>query len=130
MEPVFLTLSEILEMHQDQIDRYGGESGVRDLNLLQSAVAMPAAGFGDCYLHRDLFEMAAAYLFHITQNHPFLDGNKRAGAVAAIVFLSMNKVELTMDEDSLESAVLAVAQGKWDKAKVAELFRNHSQKVE
>jgi death-on-curing protein len=126
MEPVFLTLSEVLEIHQDQIDRYGGEPGVRDLSLLQSAVAMPAAGFGDSYLHRDLFEMAAAYLFHITQNHPFVDGNKRVGAVAAIVFLSMNNVEVTVDEESLECAVLSVAQGKWDKAKVAELFRNHS----
>jgi death-on-curing protein len=73
-DPVFLTLGEVIEIHHDQIERYGGDSGIRDLGLLQSAMAMPAAGFGGRYLHADLCEMAAAYLFHITQNYPFVDG--------------------------------------------------------
>ena len=81
MNPIFLSLAEVLEIHRDQIERYGGDPGIRDLDLLQSALAIPAAGFGGQYLHNDLYEMAAAYLFHITQNHPFVDGNKRTGAV-------------------------------------------------
>ncbi len=86
MTPVSLSLAEVLEIHRDQIERYGGHAGLRDLGLLQSALAMPAARFGGRYLHGDLLEMAAAYLFHIEQNHPFIDGNKRTGTVAAIVF--------------------------------------------
>ena len=94
MAPVFLNLAEVLEIHRDQIERYGGQAGIRDLGLLQSALAMPAAGFGGRYLHEDLLEMAAVYLFHIARNHPFVDGNKRTGAVAALVFLSLNDIEI------------------------------------
>ena len=76
MSPDFLTLDEVLEIHRDQIERYGGAAGIRDLGLLQSALAQPSATFGGQYLHADLHEMAAAYLYHLVQNHPFLDGNK------------------------------------------------------
>ncbi len=124
----FLGLDEILEIHRDQIERYGGSAGIRDMGLLQSAVAMPAAGFGGDYLHQDIFEMAAAYLFHITQNHPFVDGNKRTGTVAAVVFLAMNGVELDADEDELEALVRSVAMGKADKAADAVFLRNNSHK--
>ena len=126
-DPVFLTLGEVIEIHRDQIERYGGDPGLRDLGLLQSAMAMPAAGFGGRYLHTDLYEMAAAYLFHITQNHPFIDGNKRTGAVASLVFLSLNGVEIEADEEEFERIVLGVAQGKIDKASVVEFFRKNSQ---
>ena len=71
MAPIFLTLGEVIEIHKDQIDNYGGKPGIRDLGLLKSALAMPAAGLHDRYLHNDLFEMATAYLYHIVQNHPF-----------------------------------------------------------
>jgi len=73
VEPIFLTLDEILAIHRDQIERYGGAYGVRDMGLLQSAVAMPSAAAYGQYLHTDLCEMAAAYLFHIAQNHAFVD---------------------------------------------------------
>ena len=128
MNPIFLTLGEILEIHQDQIRRYGGASGIRDIGLLQSALAMPAAGFGGEYLHSDLFEMAATYLFHITQNHPFVDGNKRTGTVAAIVFLALNDIELNADEDEdeLEKMVRQVSEGKAGKETVATFLRNNS----
>lgn len=124
----FLGLDEILEIHRDQIERYGGSAGIRDMGLLQSAVATPAAGFGGDYLHQDIFEMAAAYLFHITQNHPFVDGNKRTGTVAAVVFLEMNGVELNADEDELEALVRSVAMGKADKAAAAAFLKNNSHK--
>ncbi len=126
MTPVFLSLGEALEIHRDQIERYGGNPGIRDLSLLQSAPAIPATGFGGRYLHTDLFEMAAAYLFHITQNHPFIDGNKRIGVVASLVFLSLNGVEVAADEDEFEKTMLAVANGKLDKAAVAKFLRKNS----
>lgn len=124
----FLGLDDVLEIHRDQIEHYGGSLGIRDMGLLQSAVAMPAAGFGDQYLHQDIFEMAAAYLFHITQNHPFVDGNKRTGAVAAIVFLAMNDIEVVADADDLEVFVRSVATGQSDKAAAAAFLRSNSGK--
>ena len=116
----------MLEIHHDQIERYGGGPGIRDLGLLQSALAMPAAGFGGRYLLTNFFEMAAAYLFHIAQNHPFLDGNKRTGAVASLVFLSLNGVEVETDEEEFANTVLGVAEGELDKAAVAEFYRRNS----
>ena len=124
--PLFLALDEVLEIHRDQIEGYGGILGVRDIGLLQSALAMPAAMFEGRYLHHDLYEMAAAYLFHIARNHPFADGNKRVGTVAAIVFLAMNNIELDADETALEEIVLATARGSVDKPALAEFFRLNS----
>jgi death-on-curing protein len=126
MDPLFLTLEEVMEIHAYQITKYGGTDGLRDLSLLESAVAMPQSGFGGHYLHSDLFEMAAAYLFHLVQNHPFLDGNKRAGAAAALVFLEMNGIETGITNQELVETVLAVAQGKMGKAGIAEFFREHA----
>lgn len=117
MEPVFLGLDEVIEIHSNQIARYGGSPGSRDIELLQSAIAMPAAGCGGDYLHADICEMAAAYLFHIIRNHPFVDGNKRTGLVASLVFLIMNGFELHASEDSFEAMVRLVAEGKMDKAR-------------
>lgn len=125
MNPLFLGLEEVLELHQFQIEHYGGEPGVRDLGLLQSALAMPQAGFGDQYLHQDLFEMGAAYLFHVVQNHPFLDGNKRTGTDVALTFLKSNGMEVVADPDDLADMTLAVATGKLKKADIAAFFRKH-----
>ena len=126
--PVFLGLDEVVEIHRDQIERYGGSPAIRDIELLQSAVAMPAAGIGENYFHTDIHEMAAAYLFHIIRNHPFIDGNKRTGAVAAVVFLYLNGMELDADEESFEALVRSVAEGKADKAAAAGFFRKHARK--
>ena len=124
-EPRFLTVDEVLAIHLDQVELYGGESGVRDLGLLQSAVAMPQSGFGGVRLHKDLFEMAAAYLFHIVQNHPFLDGNKRTGTAAALVFLELNRFDFTASEDDLYAIVIAIAENRAEKADMADFFRKH-----
>ena len=126
MNPLFLELDEILEIHQDQIERHGGSSGIRDMGLLKSAAAMPAAGFGEQYLHADIYEMAAAYLFHIVQGHPFVDGNKRTGAMSAFVFLKMNNIQLTASEKSYEAMVLAAAKGAATKATISDFFRKHT----
>ena len=126
MDPVFLGLDEALEIHRDQIERYGGSAGVRDMALLQSSLAMPRAGSGGQYFHTDLHEMAAAYLFHVVKNHPFVDGNKRVGAMAAFVFLELNDLRLEVSEPAFEKRVLSVAEGKSDKATVAAFFRKHA----
>ena len=126
MEPVFLELAEIVAIHADQIERYGGTPGIRDVGLLQSAVAVPRSTFAGRLLHEDLCEMAAAYLFHIIRNHPFLDGNKRTGLVAAVVFLAMNGVDIKVGERGIERIVRAVAEGKAGKAEVATFFGKHA----
>lgn len=123
MTPQFLEFEQVLRLHASLIERYGGTDGTRDAGLLQSAVAMPQTAYGGEFLHRDIFEMAAAYLYHIVQNHPFFDGNKRTGAAAAIVFLSINSVEIEADEDGLVDLTLSVAQGQSDKREIADFFR-------
>lgn len=123
----FLALDDLLKIHDDQIKRYGGSKGIRDLELLQSAIAMPQAGAGNDYFHKDVFEMAAAYLFHIVNNHPFVDGNKRTGAVAAILFLELNGHTLTASEKGFENIVIGVAAGKIGKIKIAEFFKKHTE---
>jgi len=121
--PSFLSLAEVVAIHSDQIERYGGAPGVRDWGLLKSAVAMPAATFDGTYLHADLTSMAAAYLFHLVQNHAFVDGNKRVGAVAAAVFLALNDGNLVADEDEYAELVISVARGETSKSDIAEFFR-------
>jgi death-on-curing protein len=124
--PIFLDIEKVTRIHRSLIEKYGGREGLRDAGLLHSAIAMPQASFGGEALHNDLFEMAAAYLYHIVQNHPFVDGNKRSGAAAAIVFLAMNGVELQADEDGLAVITLAVAEGAAGKIDVADFFRRIS----
>jgi death-on-curing protein len=126
LKPLFLTLDEVVAIHSDQIQRYGGSAGVRDWNLLRSALAMPAASFGGQYLQADLCEMAAAYLFHLVKNHAFVDGNKRVGAVAADIFLAFNGLHLIADQDDYTDLVIAVASGKTSKSAVAEFYRKNA----
>ena len=125
MNPTFLSLAEVLESHHDQINRYGSDLGIRDLGLPQSAIATPEIGFGGRFLHTGLREMAAAYPFHIVQDqdHPFIDGNKRDGAVAALVFMALNDVVISVEENAFERIVSAVAKDEANKATIAEFFR-------
>ena len=117
--PRFLSLDEVLGLHLRQIERYGGSLGIRDLGLLQSALALPAASFDGRFLHANLEEIAGAYLFHLAQNHPFIDGNKRTAAISAIVFLRLNGLAPTFTEDELVDLVLGVASGTRSKADAA-----------
>jgi death-on-curing protein len=125
-DPEFLTLDEVLALHADQIRRYGGATGLRDLALLQSAIAMPETSYGGEYLHGSVFEMAAAYLFHLARNHPFVDGNKRTALICALVFLGLNGQRLDANPNSLYALVDGVASGRVDKADVAVFLREHS----
>ena len=127
-EPVFLHLDEVFAIHSDQVREYGGAPGVRDLALFQSAVAMAQASFDGVFLHGTIEEMAAAYLFHIVQNHPFIDGNKRAGLIAMLTFLAMNDRWIDAPQQGLLELVLAVAEGKRGKPDAAVFIKAHARK--
>lgn len=124
--PRFLSVEEILELHERLVERFGGSHGLRDLGMLESAVAMPQVGFGDSRLHEDIFEMAAAYLFHIVMNHPFIDGNKRTGAHAAFVFLADNGHAVTLPQAEKYDLVIGVCEGTVTKKALAAAFRQNS----
>jgi death-on-curing protein len=124
----FLTLDEVLALHADQIARYGGSTLVRDIGLLESALAMPAASFGGELVHTSVDEQAAAYLFYLVKNHPFVDGNKRTGLVAMLVFLGLNGRRLEASSDELTTVVLGVADGRLSKADVTVFVRDHCRK--
>ncbi len=123
----FLTLDDVLIIHDKQIALFGGERGVRDMGLLESAIATPQATFQGQLLHDGVLAIASAYLFHVVQNHPFMDGNKRAGAVVAIVFLEMNGVELNISNEDLVELVLKVATGNMLKPEIETILRIHVQ---
>jgi death-on-curing protein len=125
---LFLTLDEVLALHADQIRRYGGRRGIRDVELLKSALGTPQATFDGALLHSTSSEMAAAYLFHLVQNHAFIDGNKRVGLVAALAFLGLNDVSIEADPDELTELVLGVAAGKVSKAEVAVFLQNRARR--
>jgi len=125
-EPVFLELDEMLGLDVVANARYGGADGVRNRGLLDSALAMPRAMFGGQFLHGSLPEMAAAYLFHLVKNHPFVDGNKRAGAVATLLFLSLNNLWLEASSTDLAELTLGVAEGRLTKSDAAVWIRDHA----
>ena len=123
MTPRFLTLGQILRLHDLSLEEFGGGSGLRDRGALESAASQPQASFGGELLHRDLFEMAAAYAFHIAQNQPFIDGNKRAGLLAALMFLALNGVIVRDRDEKLYDAMIAIAERRLDKPGLAALMR-------
>ncbi len=116
-------MGEVLLILQDQIRRYGGAYGVRDPDLLSSALAMPSSSFEGKYLHKDLYDQASAYAFHLCQNHPFIDGNKRTALASALVFLSLNGIELDDPNEELYSLMMKVSGKGERKASIAAEFR-------
>jgi death on curing protein len=124
MQIYFLSLEEVLEIHLDQINRYGGKKGIRDQNLLLSAIAQPSSAFEGKYLHETMHDKAAAYLFYICQNHPFIDGNKRTALVSALIFLAMNDLPIDYDENVLEQLTRSVAEGQNKKESIASFLAN------
>lgn len=121
----FLSVDDVLLLHTDTIDIDGGSHGVRDHGLLDAAVAMPRQQFGGKYLHKDVAAMAAAYMFHIAQNHPFVDGNKRAAVLSALAFLTVNGIEELPEPKELEVVTLQVAAGELHKDELTMWLRKH-----
>ena len=118
-----LTVEIVLEIHAEAIAQFGGSEGLRDHALLESAVAAPQASFGGVSPFSDTVDVAAAYLFYLCSNHPFIDGNKRAALGACLVFLRLNGFTLAPDGDDWESLTLAVAAGSLNRADVTATLR-------
>lgn len=122
----FLDKQIILAFHRDQVKTYNGKQGIRDEGLLESALAQPQASFGGEYMHETIFEMAAAYGFHICKNHPFFDGNKRTAFVAMYTFLFVNGFRLEADKKSLFAVMIDLANGKLEKAELANFLEENT----
>ncbi len=125
-EPIFLNLDDILQIHQDTISTEGGSDGVRDIALIDSAVSAPKATFGGEYLHDNLAAMSAALMFALISNHGFVDGNKRVGALAALVFRDINDEDTFPPSEELEATALSVARGEMCRDELADWWRQWS----
>lgn len=120
---VHLTPEQVLEIHSAAIRLFGGSPGLRDSALLQSAVAAPQATFGGQSTFSDTVEVAAAYLYYLCSNHPFVDGNKRAALGACLIFLELNGYKPAPDSEDWETLTLAVAAGLLNRDKITATLR-------
>jgi len=111
----FLTVALVREIHTEAIVGFGGSDGLRDEALLESAVAAPQATFGGQSVYGSMEEVAAAYLFYLCRNHPFVDGNKRAALGSCLLFLRLNGLELAPDSPEWEALTMDVAASKLDR---------------
>jgi death on curing protein len=125
----YIPYQYVIEIHDKLIDEYGGRKGLLSEGLLKSSLEMPKASFNGKDLHRTIFDKTAAYLFHIIQNHPFVDGNKRTASMIAMVFLASNyKKGFLIFDVEYQEIILKVAQGLVTKKQIAQFFRNSQKK--
>jgi death-on-curing protein len=124
----FIPTEIVLTIHADLVQRYGGKPGLRDLGLLDSALAQPKMTVGGKFAHKTVFDKAAAYGFHVCKNHPFIDGNKRVAFVLMDVFLLENGWELSATEEDAYTVVMDLASGHLTKAQLASWLKEHSSK--
>lgn len=118
----YLTAEQIIELHDELLNRYGGLPGIRDKNLLMSAIEAPKVAMFGIEMYPSVYEKAAAYLYHIICNHPFNDANKRTGYTTMLVFLEVNNVKQTFKKEDLEILVVEVAKGKISKEQIAKFL--------
>ena len=123
--PRFLSISQVLDIHQDEINSFGGTSGVRDEGLLDSALAQPQATFGGELLHPTIHEQAAAYLYHLAMNHPFIDGNKRTAFAVMDTFITLNGYSLNLSEEQAYNLVIQVVQREMSKEELSAFLELH-----
>lgn len=124
----FFTVEQVIEIHDAFLEDHGGLPGIRDKSLLLSSVEMPKASmFGKC-LHKTIYDKAAAYLFHIVQNHPFNDGNKRTGALTTILFLTENGIKIVFSDENYEEFVVKIAKGQKNKEEIAYFLKHGKEK--
>lgn len=122
----YVTAEEVLGAHAELVDRYGGSHGLRDLSLLESAVARPRAGYGEFEAYPTIWDKAAVLMQSIVLNHAFIDGNKRTGTIATLLFLERNGYIVTCSQRSLVAFTLKVASKQFDDAKIAAWLKDHS----
>lgn len=125
LNPEFVDKADVLAIQARQIEKFGGMAGIRDEGLLDSALAQPQATFFGELLHPTIAEQAAAYLYHLAQNHPFLDGNKRTAFATMIAFLSINGYDLDLTQEEAFDLLMRVARGRISKEEVAVFIREH-----
>jgi death on curing protein len=125
--PRFLFISQVLDIHQDEINSFGGTSGVRDEGLLDSALAQPQATFGGELLHPTIHEQAAAYLYHWAMNHPFIDGNKRTAFAIMDTFITLNGYSLNLSQEQAYNLVIQVVQKEISKEELSAFLKLHLQ---
>jgi death-on-curing protein len=121
----YLTFAEVLELHRSALERWGGSGGIRDITVLESALAQPRQSFGGTDLYPDLATKAAALCFSLVLNHPFIDGNKRIGHAAMEVFLMVNGYELRSSVDEQERVILDLAAGQLARDAFSEWIKQH-----
>lgn len=124
-----LSVKEVLRIHFRVIETYGGSHKVRDLGLLESALARPKSGFGDYEAYPDLFDKAAVLLHSLVKNHPFIDGNKRTALSVVTLFLKRNRFDLAQMGSEMVEFVVSVAEGTTAEDEIAAWLKAHSQKV-
>ena len=116
-------------IHSDLLQRYGGKAGLRDIALLQSALAQPKVTVGRKFVHKSLFDKAAAYGFHLCKNHPFIDGNKRVAFVLMDLFLQRNGWEIAANEEDAYSLMIDLSSGNVSKTELSSWLKNHSARL-
>lgn len=126
---VFLTISQVLFIHDQMVRRFGGSHGIRNLGLIESAVARPQATFGGKYLYKSIFDKTAALLQSLLKNHAFVDGNKRTALTSAGVFLKKNNYKLTNNHKEEVEFAIKVDNGNLSVEKISEWLKEHSIKI-
>ena len=126
--PRFLTNSQAIKIHERQIEIFGGTSGIRDEGLLDSALAQPQATFGGELLHPTIHEQAAAYLYHLAMNHPFIDGNKRTAFAVMDTFITLNGYSLNLSAEETYNMVIRVVQREISKEELSAFLELHLQR--
>ena len=125
--PRFISISQVLDIHQDEINSFGGTSGVRDEGLLDSALAQAQATFGGELLHPTIYDQAAAYLYHLAMNHPFIDGNKRTAFAVMDTFITLNGYTLNLSQEQAYNLVIQVVQKEISKEELSAFLELHLQ---
>ena len=122
----FLPAELVMMIHSDLLQRYGGKTGLRDIGLLQSSLAQPKVTVGRKFVHKWVFDKAAAYGFHLCRNHPFIDGNKRVAFVVMDLFLQRNDWEIVANEEEAYSLMIDLSSGHVSKPELSSWLKNHS----
>lgn len=125
-KPKFLTLAEVLYLHDESLARYGGAEGIHEPGLVESAIVSAQNVFW--YGYGNLFDVSAAYAFHLAESQAFVDGNKRTAVAAAISFLRWNGVRFPKDDGSVYQAMIAVVEKRLDKTGLAAVLKQMSEK--
>lgn len=126
MRAHFVPYEVALSVQKELINQYGGKAGIRDLELLKSALAQPQATFGGKFLHKTIFDKAAAYGYHLCMNHPFIDGNKRMALVLMDIFLQKNGREIVASEKEAYMIIMQLADGNITKNELADWLKNNT----